>query len=321
MGRIICIAGPTASGKTALAVELAKKMDGEVVSCDSMQVYRRMDIGTAKPTAQERQGILHHMIDVAEPWEDYSVSRYCSEATPIVENILSRGKTAIIAGGTGLYMDSLIRGNDFAPFPSTGVREGLEEEADRCGTEPLLRRLCQIDPEAAERLHLSDRKRIIRALEVYMETGETITAHNLRTRAKPPRFCPVWIGLDFESRAELYDRIDRRVDAMLEQGLLDEIRALLSSGVPEKCTAMQAIGYKEFVAALKGECSAETAANLVRQSSRRYAKRQLTWFRRNEEMQWIIRGNGMQMPQILCKAEKIIRENGEDKAAERAVCK
>jgi tRNA dimethylallyltransferase len=321
MGRIICIAGPTASGKTALAVELAKKMDGEVVSCDSMQVYRRMDIGTAKPTAQERQGILHHMIDVAEPWEDYSVSRYCNEAAPIVEDILSRGKTAIIAGGTGLYMDSLIRGNDFAPFPSTGVREGLEEEADRCGTEPLLCRLRQIDPEAAERLHLSDRKRIIRALEVYMETGETITAHNLRTRAKPPRFCPVWIGLDFESRAELYNRIDRRVDAMLEQGLLDEIRVLLSSGVPEKCTAMQAIGYKEFVAALKGECSAEAAAGLVRQSSRRYAKRQLTWFRRNEGMHWIVRRDDMQIQQILCKAERIIRGNDEDKAAERAVCK
>ena len=157
MNNIICIAGPTASGKTALAVELAKEYNGEVVSCESMQVYRRMDIGTAKPTLEERQGILHHMIDVAEPEEDFSVSRYCSLASPIVDDIISRGKTAIIAGGTGLYMDSLIRGNDFAPFPSTGVREQLEAEADEIGMEAMLQRLQSIDPEAAARLHLSDR--------------------------------------------------------------------------------------------------------------------------------------------------------------------
>ena len=255
MNNIICIAGPTASGKTALAVELAKEFGGEVVSCDSMQVYKRMDIGTAKPTPEERQGIPHHMIDVAEPWEDYSVSRYCQAATPIVEDIVGRGKTAIIAGGTGLYMDSLIRGNDFAPFPSTGVRERLEAEADRAGMETLLCRLREIDPEAAERLHLSDRKRIIRALEVYLETGETITAHNRRTQAIPPKFSPVWLGLDFEQRAELYSRIDRRVDVMLEMGLVAEIQGLLSSGIPEKCTAMQAIGYKEFTDALDGRCT------------------------------------------------------------------
>ena len=309
MNPIICIAGPTASGKSALAVALARELDGEVVSCDSMQVYKRMDIGTAKPSPEERQGIPHHMIDVAEPWEDYSVSRYCADAAPIVEDIVSRGKTAIIAGGTGLYMDSLIRGNDFAPFPSTGVRERLEREADREGMEALLARLRAVDPEAAARLHLSDRKRIIRAMEVYLETGETITAHNRRTQALPPRFSPVWLGLDFESRAELYSRIDRRVDVMLEAGLLEEIRALLRSGIPEKCTAMQAIGYKEFTAALDGRCTVEAAADQVRQSSRRYAKRQLTWFRRNGRIHWLRRGPGEGSAEILASARRILQEN------------
>lgn len=309
MNPIICIAGPTASGKTALAVALARELDGEVVSCDSMQVYKRMDIGTAKPSPEERQGIPHHMIDVAEPWEDYSVSRYCADAAPIVEDIVSRGKTAIIAGGTGLYMDSLIRGNDFAPFPSTGVRERLEREADREGMEALLARLRAVDPEAAARLHLSDRKRIIRAMEVYLETGETITAHNRRTQALPPRFSPVWLGLDFESRAELYSRIDRRVDVMLEAGLLEEIRALLRSGIPEKCTAMQAIGYKEFTDALDSRCTVEAAADQVRQSSRRYAKRQLTWFRRNGRIHWLRRGPGEGSAEILASARRILQEN------------
>ena len=309
MNPIICIAGPTASGKTALAVALARELDGEVVSCDSMQVYKRMDIGTAKPSPEERQGIPHHMIDVAEPWEDYSVSRYCADAAPIVEDIVSRGKTAIIAGGTGLYMDSLIRGNDFAPFPSTGVRERLEREADREGMEALLARLRAVDPEAAARLHLSDRKRIIRAMEVYLETGETITAHNRRTQALPPRFSPVWLGLDFESRAELYSRIDCRVDVMLEAGLLEEIRALLRSGIPEKCTAMQAIGYKEFTDALDGRCTVEAAADQVRQSSRRYAKRQLTWFRRNGRIHWLRRGPGEGSAEILASARRILQEN------------
>ena len=309
MNRIICVAGPTASGKTALAVELAKEYDGEVVSCDSMQVYRRMDIGTAKPGAAERQGIVHHMIDVAEPWEDYSVSRYCAAATPIVEDIVARGKTAIIAGGTGLYMDSLIRGNDFAPFPSTGMRERLEAEAEQNGMEAVLARLRKIDPETASRLHLSDRKRIIRAMEVYLETGQTITEHNRRTQAIPPRFTPLWLGLDFESRAELYSRIDRRVDIMLETGLVEEIRDLLASGIPEKCTAMQAIGYKEFTAALEGSGTVEEAAEAVRKASRHYAKRQLTWFRRNRAIHWLVRRPGQGSAEILAEARQILQEN------------
>ena len=306
MNPIICLAGPTASGKTALAVELAKEFDGEVVSCDSMQVYCRMNIGTAKPTEAEMQGIPHHMIDVADPEEDYSVSRYCAQAAPIVENIVARGKTAIIAGGTGLYMDSLIRGNDFAPFPSTGVRQRLEAQADAEGLEAMADWLRSVDPEAAERIH--DRKRLLRALEVYLETGETITEHNRRTQAIPPKFTPVWLGLDFADRQQLYDRIDLRVTKMLEMGLLEEIRGLLASGVSEKATAMQAIGYKEFVDALAGRETVETAADQVRQSSRRYAKRQLTWFRRNKAVHWLIRGENTTGEDIFRSARRILRE-------------
>ena len=308
MNHIICIAGPTASGKTALAVELARELDGEVVSCDSMQVYKRMDIGTAKPTKEEMQGIVHHMIDVAEADEDFSVSRYCCMASPIVDDILARGKTAVIAGGTGLYMDSLIRGNAFAPFPSTGVREKLEAQADREGMEAMLKWLQSIDPEAAGRLHLSDRKRILRALEVYLETGETITEHNRRTQAVPPRYSPLWLGLDFADRAELYRRIDTRVGLMLDMGLVEEIQNLLSSGIPEKCTAMQAIGYKEFVSALEGQCTIAQAADQVRQSSRHYAKRQLTWFRRTQGIHWLTRTTGAGGKEILEKARQVIRD-------------
>ena len=306
MNPIICIAGPTASGKTALAVALAKELNGEVVSCDSMQVYRRMDIGTAKPTLEEMQGIPHHMIDVAEPDEDFSVSRYCEMSTPIVDDIIARGKTAIIAGGTGLYMDSLIRGNAFAPFPATGVRERLEEQADAEGMQAMLRRLQSVDPDSAARLHLSDRKRILRALEVCLETGETITEHNRKTQAIPPRYTPLWLGLDFADRAELYHRIDLRVDIMLEMGLISEIKSLLSSGIPAKCTAMQAIGYKEFVNALNGEETVEKAAEEVKKSSRHYAKRQLTWFRRNPRLHWLTRQTGQKNEEILTAARQII---------------
>jgi len=307
MNNIICIAGPTASGKTALAVELAKLTNGEVVSCDSMQVYRRMDIGTAKPTKEEMQGIPHHMLDVAEPEEDFSVSRYCVMASHIVDDIISRGKTAIIAGGTGLYMDSLIRGNDFAPFPSTGVRERLEAQADREGMDAMRALLQSIDPEAAARIQ--DRKRLIRALEVYYETGETITEHNRRTQAIPPRYTPLWLGLDFADRQTLYDRIDLRVDIMLQQGLVDEIRDLLASGIPGKCTAMQAIGYKEFVTALQGNCCIEQAAEEVKKASRHYAKRQLTWFRRNKSVHWLIRQPEENTEEILANVRQILHES------------
>ena len=304
MDKIICIAGPTASGKTALAVALAHAVNGEVVSCDSMQIYKKMNIGTAKPTEAEMEGIPHHMLSVAEPEEDFSVSRYCEMATPIVEDILSRGKTAIIAGGTGLYMDALIRGNTFAPYPSTGRRQELEQLAAQEGIDAVLCKLREVDPESAARLHPSDQKRIIRAMEVYLETGETITEHNRKTQEIPPRFSPVWFALEDENRQDLYDRIDRRVLQMLDEGLIAEIEALLSSGVPEKATSMQAIGYKEFVDFLAGRCSLEDATVLVQQASRHYAKRQLTWFRRNQNIHWLRRAPGEETAEILLKAQQ-----------------
>ena len=229
-------------------------------------------------------------------------------AAPIVDDIISRGKTAVIAGGTGLYMDALIRGNAFAPFPATGVRERLEAQADAEGMEAMLSRLRAVDPDAARRLHLSDRKRILRALEVYLETGETITEHNRKTQAVPPRYSPLWLGLDFARRGGLYRRIDLRVGLMLEQGLVEEIRGLLADGIPEKATAMQAIGYKEFVDALDGRCTIEEAADQVRQSSRRYAKRQLTWFRRNKAIHWLIRDTGDTGREILENARRIVSD-------------
>ena len=308
MNNIICVAGPTASGKTALAVEIAKMTDGEVVSCDSMQIYRRMTNGSAKPVPEEMEGIPHHMIDICEPDEDFSVSKYCDMASPVVDDIIARGKTAVIAGGTGLYMDSLIKGNDFAPFPATGHRQRLEEKLSAVGLDTMLAELAAIDPEAAERSQRNPR-RIIRALEVFYETGETITSHNLRTQAIPPRYKPLWLGLDFADRAELYRRIDLRVGIMLQQGLVEEIRSLLDEGIPKSATSMQAIGYKEFIEAMDGRISIEEAADQVRQSSRRYAKRQLTWFKRNPDMHWLTRQPGMGSAEILEMARQVIQES------------
>ena len=305
INNIICVVGPTASGKTALAVELAKAFDGEVVSFDSMQIYRRMDIGTAKPTAEEMQGIPHHMIDIIEPDEAFSVGRFVELADPILRDILSRGKRVILAGGTGLYVDALIRGGDFAPTPSTGCREALEARAEAEGIEVLMEELRAIDPEALERSQGNPR-RIIRALEVFQETGETITAHDLRTRSVPPKYTPLWIGLDFESRQELYDRIDLRVELMVKAGLLEEIREILGSGIPESATAMQAIGYKEFVGAMAGRDTLENAIAQVQQSSRRYAKRQLTWFRKNPNIHWICRKTGQSSDEIFETARQTV---------------
>ena len=287
MDRIICVVGPTASGKTKLAVQLAKAYGGEVVSCDSMQIYKHMDIGTAKPTEEEMEGVAHHLIDLIEPGEDFSAGKYVQLADRCVQDILSRGKIAVIAGGTGLYVDSLIAGRTFAPVPQTGRREALEAQLRQLGGEAMLERLRGIDPEAAARLHPADEKRIIRALEVYEETGRTITQHDRQTRSLPPRYRPVWLGLDYTDRAVLYSRIDRRVDRMLDDGLLEELRALLALGVSPRTTAMQAIGYKEFFGFLDGACTLDEAAALCKQRSRNYAKRQLTWFRRNPDIRWL----------------------------------
>ncbi|MBQ3533908.1 MAG: tRNA (adenosine(37)-N6)-dimethylallyltransferase MiaA [Clostridia bacterium] len=307
--QIVVICGPTASGKTALSIALAKAFNGEVVSADSMQIYRRMDIGTAKPTLEERDGVPHHMLDVAEPGESYSVSRYAEEASACVEDILARGKLPIVCGGTGLYIDGLIRGTDFQPAGTdSGLREQLEGEWETQGAEAMMARLAAVDPDSAARLHLSDKRRILRALEVYLATGETITVHNARSKAVPPRYEALMIGLNTEPRQILYDRIDRRVDVMLEQGLLQEVRSLLEDGLLEG-TAAQAIGYKELLAHFRGEMPLEQAADLIRQKSRNYAKRQLTWFRRDERVKWIVYNAPEAAQAVLQEATEYLTRN------------
>lgn len=288
---VLVITGPTATGKTALAVELALALGGEVVSADSMQIYRRMDIGTAKPAPEEMKGVPHHMIDVAEPGESYSAARYVEEAGACVDGILARGELPVLAGGTGLYIDSLLSGRGFSGHSgSGGLRARLDAEYDALGGEAMLKRLARFDPQRAEKLHPGDRRRIIRAVEVYELTGKTITQHDLETRSLPPRYASVKVALSFENREDLYRRIDSRVDGMLAQGLVSEVRALLDSGVPEDCTAMQAIGYKELIPYVKIGSGLGGAAEAIKRESRRYAKRQLTWLRRDSAVRWITWG-------------------------------
>ncbi len=310
-GGVICVVGPTASGKTALSVALAKALDGEVISCDSMQIYRGMDIGTAKPTDAEMQGIPHHMLSVADPTDDFSAGKYAAMADPILQDILRRGKTAIVCGGTGLYMDALISGRTFAPHPADGIREAIEAEFDARGAQAMLQQLSQIDPAAAARLHPADRKRIVRALEIFRQTGETITEHDRKTRLIPPKYRASWIGLTYSDRAELYARIDARVDEMMRLGLENEVRQLLAQGVSPDATAMQAIGYKEIAAALRGETTMEDAAAQIKQGSRRYAKRQLTWFRRNEDVFWIDRTKNADFSAVLSLARQHLTAFGD----------
>ena len=284
--KLLVLCGPTASGKTALGVALAQARNGEVVSADSMQIYRRMDIGTAKPTAEEMGGVPHHMLDVADPAEDYSVARYVRDADACVRDILARRRLPIVVGGTGLYIDNLIAGRDFAPF--TGAwRERLQARAREEGLPALHAELRRVDPDRAEKLHPNDEKRILRALEVWYETGETITAHDARTRDLPPRYDALRVCLAFARREDMWDRIDRRVDGMMAAGLEREVRDLLASGVPPAATSMQAIGYKEFAAALRGEETVAQAVDEVKLRSRQYAKRQLTWFRRTPGLRWV----------------------------------
>ncbi len=286
--KVVVIAGPTASGKTALSVALAREIGGEVVSADSMQVYCGMDIGTAKVTEEERDGVAHHMLDVARPQEGYSVAQYVEDAAKSCEDILSRGRVPIIAGGTGLYIDSLLSARFFADTDeSRAVRERLQAEYAALGGETMLARLAAVDSDRAARLAPNDARRIIRALEIYELTGETATAHDERTRVLPPRYDAARIVLSYKDRADLYARIDARVDEMVRRGLFDEVERLLSNGVEPEGTAMQAIGYKEAALAIAGEISREEAAERIKLASRRYAKRQLTWFRRWENALWI----------------------------------
>ena len=309
--KILVICGPTASGKTALAVELALRHHGEVVSADSMQIYRRMDIGTAKPTREEMRGVPHHMLDVADPEEDFSVARYVDMAAKCVDDILSRGKLPILAGGTGLYIDSLLSGRTFAPFqPDSPLRGQLEEQLRREGGAAMLSRLAQVDPDSAARLHPNDEKRIIRALEVYQSTGKTITQHNLETQDIPPRYDALTLALAFERREDMWSRIDRRVDQMMDQGLVAEVQRLLDSGVPAKCTAMQAIGYKEMAAALLSGGDVRAAAEEIQLRSRQYAKRQLTWFKRNKAARWLLWGREPDFAAALQTSTEYMEEFG-----------
>ncbi|BDE85965.1 MAG: tRNA (adenosine(37)-N6)-dimethylallyltransferase MiaA [Clostridiales bacterium] len=307
--KIVVVCGPTASGKTALGVELALLAGGEVVSADSMQIYCGMDIGTAKPTPAEMRGVPHHMLDVADPAEDYSVARYVADASACVEDILARGRLPILVGGTGLYIDHLVAGREFAPF-SGHWREKLQARAAAQGVAPLYDQLRRVDPQRAEKLHPNDERRILRALEVWYETGETITAHDLRTAALPPRYAAVRIGLSFARRADLWERIDRRVDQMAADGLTEEVRGLLASGVPRSCTAMQAIGYKELAAALDAGAPVDGALEEIKLRSRQYAKRQLTWFRRNPAVKWLLWEKTPDLSRARRDATAYLEENG-----------
>ena len=285
--RVFVITGPTATGKTRLGVELALRANGEVVSADSMQIYKYMDIGTAKPTAAETCGVAHHMMDIVPPWEDYSVSRYVEDAAERIENILARGKLPIIVGGTGLYIDSLLSGRFFAERGESRERDALGAMYDEIGGERMLEKLAEFDEESAKRLYANDRKRILRAFEIFRETGITITEHNERTKAIPPRYDAVKLALNYKSRSELYGRIDGRVDEMLRKGLKAETDAVLKMGARLENTAMQAIGYKEMAEVITGKRVERDAVEKIKQESRRYAKRQLSWLRRDESIAWI----------------------------------
>lgn len=309
--KIIIVCGPTATGKTKLGVALAKRLNGEVVSADSMQIYRNMAIGTARPSQEEMEGIPHHMMAIADPDENYSVARYVREATACVDDILRRGKIPIVVGGTGLYIDALRQGRTFSAFrPESGHRERLQAIARDGGLPQLWTDLQRIDPKAAEKLHPNDEKRILRALEVWYETGKTISQHNRETKAIPPRYEGLTIALAYENREDLYARIDQRVDQMMVQGLADEVKSLLESGVPPDCTAMQAIGYKELTAAVAAGGDLTAAVDEIKLRSRQYAKRQLTWFRRDKTAHWIFLGKNPDFSAVVQDSTEFLREKG-----------
>ena len=309
--RVLCVVGPTASGKTKMAVALARRFGGEVVSVDSMQIYRGMTIGTAAPTAAEMEGVPHHMIAVADPAESWSVARFCQAADGCIRDSLARGRLPVLAGGTGLYLDALIRGDDFAPGSQGGeVRLRLQRELREQGPEALLERLRTVDPETAGRLHLRDEKRILRALEIYEQTGEPMSLRDRRGRQRPDRYEAVYIGLSFRDREDLRQRIDRRVDDMVRQGLLQEVQDLLDSGLPRDATALQAIGYKQFLAVADGAATTDQAVEEVKLRSRQYAKRQLTWLRRNPDIHWILWDREPDFPAALQNATDFLTAHG-----------
>ena len=281
------IAGPTAAGKSALAVALAKKINGEVISGDSMQVYRGMDIGTAKITPEEMEGVPHHLIDCVEPWEEWNVAKFVELAREAIEDIASRGRVPIVAGGTGFYLHALAYGAEFEPEETASeCRRALEARAEtEEGRAGLYDQLVAVDPAAAEAIHPNNIKRVIRALEYHLQTGGLISEHNKKLRAKESPYDLHFYVLNMD-RARLYERIDRRVDLMIESGLVEEVRGLRAKGCDRSLVSMQGLGYKEIIAYLEGEISLEEAVRVLKRDTRHFAKRQLTWFRR-EEATWV----------------------------------
>ena len=284
--KVIVICGPTASGKTALSIELAKKIDGEIISADSMQIYQDMDIGTAKPTKEEMDGIPHHLIGCISPEERYSVARYKKDAIKKIDEVLQRGKYPIIVGGTGLYVDSLVNGIEYDDVKiDLEYRSKLEELVEEQGLESVYDKAMQIDPEAMKKISKNDKKRIFRILEIYTATGKTKTQQEIESRKKENPYDFKVFGINME-REKLYERINLRVDIMMKQGLVQEVENIVKiyKGFP---TAMQALGYKEVVEYLKGGVNEEEMIEKIKRESRRYAKRQITWFKRNENIIWL----------------------------------
>ncbi|HHV28678.1 tRNA (adenosine(37)-N6)-dimethylallyltransferase MiaA [Acetivibrio mesophilus] len=287
MDNVIVIIGPTASGKTKLAIEIAKRTNGEIISADSMQVYKYMDIGTAKPDEKEREGIKHYLIDEVAPDEEFSVARFQELSLKYIDEILNKGKIPIVAGGTGLYINSLIYNLEFSDtICDWELRKKLADEAKEKGNEYLHNKLREIDPKAAENIHMNNVKRVIRAIEVYTHTNKPISVHQEESRKNPPKHNFILIGITMD-REKLYDRINKRVDMMLENGLVREVEKLIEMGYDKSTIAMQGLGYKEILSYLKGEITLEEAAEILKRDTRRYAKRQMTWFKRIENVYWI----------------------------------
>lgn len=286
--KVVCVVGPTASGKTEYAINIAKERNGEIVSCDSMQIYKYMDIGTAKATAEERAQVPHHMIDFVDPGYNYSVADFVKDARLCIDDILSRGKLPVLCGGTGLYLDSVLKSVEFSPEKRDDkLRNSLWKLYETDGAEAVHKILADLDPIEAEKVHYNNVKRVIRGIEICKTTGMTKTEADKLAIGKPMYDSEIY-GLNME-REKLYERINLRVDMMVKEGLVDEVRSLLDMGIPEDSSAMQAIGYKELVGYIKGERDLDDAIEDIKRESRRYAKRQLTWFKRNKDIIWINR--------------------------------
>ncbi len=285
--KLIVLAGPTGVGKTDTSLRLAGLTNSEIISCDSMQIYQGMDIGTAKASEEERSRVVHHMIDIKSPFESYSVCEYVSDAKLILNDIFSRGKNAMLVGGTGLYADSLVNDTDFTPTPSSeDMRAELREYAKINGADALHDILKKEDAESAEVIHPNNIKRVIRAIEFCRLSGKKFSEHNAESKKKNSPYDYIYIGLT-RNRAELYERIDTRVDAMISEGLLDEVFALYKKGCTRSLTSMQALGYKELIHYIEGRCTLDEAVRILKRDTRHYAKRQLTWFGRNPDIHWI----------------------------------